>query len=129
MNSGEFDLEQLENLSKKIRKQIVTMVFNSKSSHVGSALSIVEVLVTLYFNILKIETNIESYNNRTDRDSNDSNLVISGDDVKRGQIIARIGETGNSKGPHLHFEIWKNNQVLDPRDIMPEYKQKDVSIR
>ncbi|MDC0202165.1 transketolase [Candidatus Nitrosopelagicus sp.] len=61
-------MEQLENLSKKIRKQIVTMVFNSKSSHVGSALSIVEVLVTLYFNILKIETNIESYNNRTDRD-------------------------------------------------------------
>ena len=60
---------------------------------------------------------------------NDSNLVISGDNVKRGQIIARVGETGNSKGPHLHFEIWKNNQVLDPRDIIPEYKQKDVSIR
>ena len=60
---------------------------------------------------------------------NDTNLVISGEVVKKGQIIARIGETGNSKGPHLHFEIWKNNQVLDPRDIILKYKEKDVSIR
>ena len=60
---------------------------------------------------------------------NDSNLVVSGSTIVKGQIIARVGETGNSKGPHLHFEIWKNNQVLDPRGIMPEYKEKDVSIR
>ena len=46
-----------------------------------------------------------------------------------GQIIALVGETGNSQGPHLHFEIWKNNEVLDPRGIIPEYKKKDVSIR
>ena len=49
--------------------------------------------------------------------------------IEKGQIIALIGETGNSNGPHLHFEIWKNNQVLDPREIIPEYKKKDVSIR
>ena len=60
---------------------------------------------------------------------NDSNLVVSGAIVEKGQIIARVGETGNSKGPHLHFEIWKNNQILDPREIIPEYKVKDVSIR
>ena len=60
---------------------------------------------------------------------NDSNLVVSGSNIVKGQIIARVGETGNSKGPHLHFEIWKNNKVLDPRGIMPEYKEKDVSIR
>ena len=60
---------------------------------------------------------------------NDSNLVISGTTVEKGQVIARIGETGNSKGPHLHFEIWKNNQILDPREIITEYKNKDVSIR
>ena len=60
---------------------------------------------------------------------NDSNLVVSGTTIEKGQIIALVGETGNSQGPHLHFEIWKNNQVLDPREIMPEYKQKDVSIR
>ena len=60
---------------------------------------------------------------------NDSVFVKSGDDVRKKQVIARVGETGKSQGPHLHFEIWKNNQVLDPREIIPEYKGKDVSIR
>ena len=60
---------------------------------------------------------------------NDSNLVLSGTVIEKGQIIARVGETGNSQGPHLHFEIWKNNQILDPREIIREYKKKDVSIR
>ena len=60
---------------------------------------------------------------------NDSNLVISGNEITRGQVIALVGETGKSQGPHLHFEIWKNNQILDPRELIPEYKQKDVSIR
>ena len=60
---------------------------------------------------------------------NDSNLVLSGTVIEKGQIIARVGETGNSQGPHLHFEIWKNNQILDPREIIQEYKKKDVSIR
>ena len=60
---------------------------------------------------------------------NDSNLVIPGMAIEKGQIIARVGETGNSQGPHLHFEIWKNNQVLDARAIISEYMKKDVSIR
>ena len=59
----------------------------------------------------------------------DSNIVVAGMSVKKGQIIANVGETGNSKGPHLHFEMWKNTEVLDPREIILEYKQKDVSIR
>ena len=60
---------------------------------------------------------------------NDTILVNSGDVLQKNQIISRVGETGKSQGPHLHFEIWKNNQVLDPREIIPEYKEKDVSIR
>ena len=60
---------------------------------------------------------------------NDSVFVKSGDDVRKKQVISRVGETGKSQGPHLHFEIWKNNQVLDPREIIPLYKEKDVSIR
>ena len=60
---------------------------------------------------------------------NDTIMVNSGDELRKNQIISRVGETGKSQGPHLHFEIWKNNQVLDPRKIIPEYKEKDVSIR
>ena len=51
----ESNMEQLQEISKKIRKHILKMIFESKSSHIGSSLSIVEILVTLYFNILKID--------------------------------------------------------------------------
>tara|TARA_B100000959_G_scaffold250323_1_gene278677 strand:- start:326 stop:703 length:378 start_codon:yes stop_codon:yes gene_type:complete len=60
---------------------------------------------------------------------NDSNLVYSGMLVEKGQLIGYVGETGNSKGPHLHLEMWKNSEVLDPREIILDYKKKDVSIR
>ena len=55
--------------------------------------------------------------------------INAGEELQKGQVVARVGETGKSQGPHLHFEIWKNNQVLDPREIIPIYKEKDVSIR
>jgi murein DD-endopeptidase MepM/ murein hydrolase activator NlpD len=41
-------------------------------------------------------------------------LVKRGDSVKRGQVIARAGQTGNVNSPQLHFEIRKGSTPVDP---------------
>jgi murein DD-endopeptidase MepM/ murein hydrolase activator NlpD len=48
-------------------------------------------------------------------------LVRAGQRVKRGQIIANVGSTGLSTGPHVHYEIHVNGKVVDPLTyVLPE---------
>ena len=45
---------------------------------------------------------------------NDALLVKRGEQVKQGQVIARVGQSGNVDAPQLHFEVRKGTQALDP---------------
>ncbi len=44
-------------------------------------------------------------------------LCYYGQPVTQGQVIARVGSTGNSTGPHLHVEYWKNGNYVDPLEL------------
>jgi murein DD-endopeptidase MepM/ murein hydrolase activator NlpD len=49
---------------------------------------------------------------------NQVNLVEEGVWVERGQVIGKVGQTGRASGPHLHFEIRKNNKAVDPLPLL-----------
>jgi murein DD-endopeptidase MepM/ murein hydrolase activator NlpD len=63
---------------------------------------------------------IEHRNNYYTRYSHASIMIVKpGDYVKKGQVIAFVGTTGNSTGNHLHFEIRYNDIPLNPFDFFP----------
>jgi murein DD-endopeptidase MepM/ murein hydrolase activator NlpD len=50
---------------------------------------------------------------------NEENLVKEEVLVKQGDAIAKVGKTGSATGPHLHFEIRKGSEPLDPMQFLP----------
>ncbi|MDA8441376.1 MAG: M23 family metallopeptidase [Peptococcaceae bacterium] len=79
-----------------------TVVFTGWSNGYGQAVKIVhgDGYETLYAHTSKI-------------------LVSTGQQVGKGQIIADVGSTGNSTGPHLHFEVRLNGKAENPLYYLP----------
>jgi murein DD-endopeptidase MepM/ murein hydrolase activator NlpD len=48
---------------------------------------------------------------------NAKNLVREGEEVGHYQLIALVGDTGKSTGPHLHYEVKKNGEVVNPTKV------------
>lgn len=51
---------------------------------------------------------------------NAENLVAVGDEVKKGQAVAYMGESGRATGPNLHFEVLKNGRRVNPVNFIRE---------
>lgn len=48
---------------------------------------------------------------------NTANYVKKGEVITKGQVVAKVGSTGRSTGPHLHFEVRKNGRPINPLSV------------
>jgi murein DD-endopeptidase MepM/ murein hydrolase activator NlpD len=68
-----------------------------------------------YGNLLEIDHG----NGLTTRYAHNSKILVkAGDLVRRGQVVAQVGTTGRSTGPHLHFEVMVEGVLQDPAKFL-----------
>ncbi len=70
-----------------------------------------------YGNVIEVDHG----NGYVTRYAHNSRLVMQvGDLVRSGQQVAKAGSTGRSTGAHVHFEVWENGRVVNPRKFLVE---------
>ncbi len=112
-------------------KGIITTSYNIKEGHFGTDIAAKEnefVKTTLDGTIIfagfttedGYVTQIQHNNNITSVYKHQSSITKKvGDFVQAGEPIGVVGNTGeNSKGPHLHFELWYNGFAINPQDYV-----------
>ncbi len=70
---------------------------------------------TSYGNVVEI-SHLEGFTTRYAHLS--KRMVQEGQKVERGEAIAQLGSTGRSTGPHLHYEVMRHDQVLNPMQVL-----------
>jgi murein DD-endopeptidase MepM/ murein hydrolase activator NlpD len=70
---------------------------------------------TSYGNVVEI-SHLEGFTTRYAHLS--KRMVQEGQKVQRGEVIAQLGSTGRSTGPHLHYEVMRHDRVLNPMQIL-----------
>ena len=50
-------------------------------------------------------------------------VVREGQEIEKGAVIATVGSTGKSTGPHLHFEVRRDGEAVDPADFVAEWRR------
>lgn len=47
-------------------------------------------------------------------------LAEEGESIRQGQVVAKSGNTGLTTGPHLHYSVWKDGELLDPMQFLQQ---------
>jgi murein DD-endopeptidase MepM/ murein hydrolase activator NlpD len=64
---------------------------------------------------------VDHGNGYVTRYAHNSRLTVkAGDLVRAGEQVARAGSTGRSTGAHVHFEVWDNGKVVNPRKFLAD---------
>lgn len=76
-----------------------------------------------YGNYMRIRHN-GSYKTAYAHIRNFAKGIKNGKRVKQGQVIAYVGNTGRSTGPHLHYEVIKNGRQINPKSVKSTNREK-----